>query len=140
MGSLYRYDHLQLNQRIARQGAHANGGPHVAARLAEHFQQQVGSSVDDCGRIGKSRDRVDIAIHTDNLLYLIERSQCVLEHGELGQGAGASSGIAFGDAAIGARRTGGYPAAIAGDRAREIEQISYRFGGLIIATGRGWWR
>jgi hypothetical protein len=36
MGSLYRYDHLQLNQRVARQGAHADGSAHVPARISEH--------------------------------------------------------------------------------------------------------
>ncbi len=97
MGSLYRHDHLQLNQRVARQGAHADSGAHVAARVAEYCHQQIGSSVDDRGRIGKARDGVHVAIDADNLLYLVERTQCMLQHCELGQGTGAGCGVALGN-------------------------------------------
>jgi hypothetical protein len=101
MSSLYRYDHLQLNQGIARQCVHADGCAHVAARFTEYFQQEVRRSVDDRGRIRKSRNRIDVAIHADNLLNLVERSQRMFENGELGQRARARGGIALGNAAIG---------------------------------------
>src|SRR5580704_12047191 len=53
-GLLYRHDHLQLNQGIARQGAHAYGGAHVTALVFEYGHEQIGRSVDDCRGIGKA--------------------------------------------------------------------------------------
>src|ERR1700761_5699636 len=53
MDTSYLHDHLHLNQRIARQGAYADGGSRVPALVSEDLHQQIGSPVDDCGWIRK---------------------------------------------------------------------------------------
>src|ERR1700689_4156108 len=98
MRSLYRHDHLQFNQRVARKGAHADGGAHVTPLLAEHSHQKIGGAVDDRGRIWKTCNSVHIAVHADYFANLIQRPQCVLQHRKLGQGTGAGRGVAFGNA------------------------------------------
>ena len=46
--------HLQLDQRVARQAADADGRADVAAGLAEDLEEEVGGAVDDLGRVGEA--------------------------------------------------------------------------------------
>jgi hypothetical protein len=86
---------LQLNEGVAGQGGDADGSADMAAGIAENFYKQVGRTVDCFWRIGEACDGIHLAVDGHDAFDGVERTEVLLQDGELRESAESRGGVAF---------------------------------------------
>lgn len=128
--------HLHFDQSVLGKSIHADGGADVASGFTEDVDEQVGGAVDDRGSFLEAGGGVDITIERDHFGDALERTQLMLENGELNEGAGAGSGVAFFDSAIDPGEAGDEALRSDGGHTGEIQDFADLLGGDIVAAAR----
>ena len=139
MPRLNLHGHLNFNEGVARQSRNANGGADVAACIAKNLHEQIGSAIDDFGRILEAGDGVDVAIDADNGLDGVEQAEVTAKYGELSKSTGSGSGVAFLDRAVQSQHAGDDAGSIRRNDAGKKHDVADRASGDVIAAGSRRW-
>src|ERR1700761_7219392 len=86
---------FDFDRRIGWQRRHADGGAGMAALVAEHFDHQVGSAVQNLRPVEKIRRGIDKAAEANDAHHLVEIAERGLELRQQIDGAAARSRVAL---------------------------------------------
>jgi hypothetical protein len=129
--------HLQLDERIAREGVYTDGGADVTAFFFEDSNKKVRGSVQDGWAIGKAWYAIYVAVNGEDFRDVVQRAELAPDYGELCESAGARGDVSLVHGAVRTGFASDYAFRAHRDNTGKVQDAINTLGRDVISAGPG---